>query len=178
MDESKQHWKRHSIEVFVRNIKYCTALLNRFHVPYTVSQKKLTLEPVTYLVRPRENQPLLSSWKETRTCVIWLVVPVFRIIGLEAGATNLFSSHRMSVTRSHTIIRVRINIFNKNGVYITRTYNLTTHRRRYDKGKTTKKKEIQINIYEYWKFKKKKKKEQELTSVIQYNPLPRRWAQD
>lgn len=135
----------------------CTALLNRFHVPYTVSQKKLTLEPVTYLVRPRENQPLLSSWKETRTCVIWLVVPVFRIIGLEAGATNLFSSHRMSVTRSHTIIRVRINIFNKNGVYITRTYNLTTHRRRYDKGKSTKKKEIQINIYEYWKSKKKKK---------------------
>lgn len=158
MDESKQHWKRHSIEVFVRNIKYCTALLNRFHVPYTVSQKKLTLEPVTYLVRPRENQPLLSSWKETRTCVIWLVVPVFRIIGLEAGATNLFSSYRMSVTRSHTIIQVRINIFNKNGVYITRTYNLTTHRRRYDKGKTTKKKRNTNKYLWILEIQKKKKK--------------------
>lgn len=158
MDESKQHWKRHSIEMFVRNIKYCTALLNRFHVPYTVSQKKLTLEPVTYLVRPRENQPLLSSWKETRTCVIWLVVPVFRIIGLEAGATNLFSSHRMSVTRSHTIIQVRINIFNKNGVYITRTYNLTTHRRRYDKGKTTKKKRNTNKYLWILEIQKKKKK--------------------
>lgn len=102
----------------VRNIKCYTALFNCFHVPYTVSQKKLTLET--------RHVPRATSRESTPSFVLKRDAYLRHLIGCirvsynrtRGWDTNLFSSHRMSVTySSRTIIQVRINIFNKNGVY-------------------------------------------------------------